>query len=133
MAEAADIPAWIALFFGLYSLAASVGELHRPGSWAAMLDDVATMAGLRFLAGIACIAIGAAVYLTSPWRPDDWLAIVVTVMGGAMVIEGAVFLAFGEQFIRLSRRMLGPPPNRGWAGFSAILGIALIAAALSRF
>lgn len=132
MADGTDIPAWIALFFGVYALAAAIGELHRPGNWSAMFDDFAAHAALRFLAGIACIAIGAAVYLASPWQPDDWLAVVVTVMGGGMVIEGAAFLAFGATVTALARSMLGTPPNRGWAGFSAIMGIALIAVALSR-
>jgi hypothetical protein len=39
MAEAADIPAWIALFLGLYSLAAAAGEFRSPGGWAAMLME----------------------------------------------------------------------------------------------
>ncbi|WP_421993090.1 hypothetical protein [Qipengyuania sp.] len=33
MADAIDIPAWIALFFGLYALSAAIGELRMPGGW----------------------------------------------------------------------------------------------------
>ncbi|MDG2004105.1 MAG: hypothetical protein P8J20_12320 [Novosphingobium sp.] len=131
MADAQDIPAWIALFMGVYALAASIGELVRPGSWEKMLSDFRDDSGLRFLTGIVLIALGAAIYLVSPWRPDDWLAILVTVMGGGMVAEGAIFLAFGEPFIRAAKVMMGWA-NRGWALFSAVMGIALIAVALTR-
>jgi len=131
MAAGSDIPAWIALFFGLYALAAAIGELVRPGFWAAMLDELAASPGQRFLAGIACIAIGGAVYLTSPWRPDDWLAVLVTVMGGGMAIEGAIILAVGEPFTKLARSMLGRYA-RPWAVFSALFGLALMAVALAR-
>src|SRR5690606_26542484 len=102
MTETFDIPAWIILFLGLYALAAGVGELGAPGGWAAMLDEFEEQAGLRFVTGFVALALGAAVYLANPWRPDDWLAILVSVVGGVMVIEGALLLASGDRFIRFS-------------------------------
>ncbi len=131
MADAPDIPAWIALFFGVYALSAAIGEFTQPGYWAKMMGNFVSNAGLRFLAGVVCIAIGAAVYLVSPWRPDDWLAIVVTIMGGGMVVEGAIFLAFGERFMLFWRGVLGET-SRGWAAFAGVFAIALIAVSLVR-
>ena len=131
MAETADIPAWIALFMGLYSLAAAIGELRRPGTWRAMLGEAASQTGLRFLTGLFCIALGSAIYLANPWRPDDWLAVLVTVMGAGMVLEGMVILAFGEGFLQLAQRVVGHA-WRGWAWLSALLGVALIGVALVR-
>ncbi len=131
MAHGTDIPAWIALFVGIYAFAASIGEFTRPGSWAKMLDDFENQPGLRFMSGVFLIGLGAAVYLVSPWNPGDWLAILVTIMGGGMVFEGAMFLAFGEQFTRMSKAMLGSA-TRVWALFSAAIGIALIVVALGR-
>jgi len=131
MAETPDIPAWIALFLGVYALSAAIGEFTQPGSWAKMMGSFVSNAGLRFLAGVTCIAIGAAVYLVSPWRPDDWLAIVITIMGGGMVAEGALFLAVGERFFTFWRGVLGQT-SRGWAAFAGGLGIALIAVSLMR-
>jgi len=131
MADGTDIQAWIALFFGIYALCAAIGEFTQPGTWAKMLGSFVSNAGLRFLAGIVCMAIGAAVYLASPWRPDDWLAIVVTVIGGGLVAEGAMILAFGEPFFTFSRGLLGRM-TRIWAALSALSGIALIIVALVR-
>lgn len=132
MAETNDISAWITLFFGLYSFAASIGEWRTPGMWASMLEDFEDQPGLRFLTGFFLLSLGAAVYMVNPWRPDDWLSILVTVLGGVMALEGAVILALGDRFLTFARWMIGKA-NRFWAAFSAILGLALIVIAATRF
>lgn len=131
MAEVSQIPAWVALFAGLYALGASIGELRVPGSWVAMLDDFENRSGLQFLTGIVLIGLGAAIYLANPWNPSDWLAVVVTVLGGGMALEGVIMLGFGKPYMHFARKLLGQA-SRGWAILSAILGIALIAVALMR-
>ena len=103
MADATDIPAWIALFLGLYSLAAAVGEFRAPGGWAAMLLDFERSPASRFLTGMFCIALGAAIYLVTPWRPGDWLSIAVSVIGGICAAEGMLILAAGDRFLLLAR------------------------------
>jgi hypothetical protein len=131
MAEAADIPAWIALFLGLYSLAAAAGEFRSPGGWAAMLMDFERSPASRFLTGMFCIALGAAIYLVTPWRPEDWLSIAVAVIGGICVAEGLLILAAGDRFLLFARRLIMAAPGF-WAGFSALFGIGAILVALSR-
>ncbi len=132
MTETADIPAWIALFMGLYALGASIGELRSPGSWAAMLEEFEQHEGLRFLTGIVVLALGATIYLVNPWNPADWLSILVTVMGGGMALEGFVILAFGRPFLHFASALIGVV-NRGWAIIAGVLGLALICVALLRF
>jgi hypothetical protein len=119
MADGIDIPAWIALFIGLYSASAAIGELRHPGGWVGMV------------AHFERLGLGAAIYLVSPWRPGDWLAVLVTVIGGGMVVEGALILAFGDNFLAFARRLMGAA-NRLWAGLSLLLGAALIVVALLR-
>ena len=131
MAEAQDLPAWILLFVGLYSLAAAVGELRLPGTWAKMLADFERGPGLRFVTGFFVLSLGAAVYLVNPWRPDDWMAVAVSVLGGLMVAEGALILAMGDRVLGFARALIGRA-GTAWAGFSAVLGVALIVAAMSR-
>ena len=131
MADGIDIPAWIALFIGLYSASAAIGELRHPGGWVGMVAHFERDLGLRFLTGIVCLGLGAAIYLVSPWRPGDWLAVLVTVIGGGMVVEGALILAFGDNFLAFARRLMGAA-YRLWAVLSLLLGAALIVAALLR-
>lgn len=131
MVEAADTPAWIAMFLGLYALAAGIGEWRAPGGWVAMVADFERSAALRFLTGIVCIAVGAAIWLATSWRSDDWLEIVVAILGAWIVIEGVLFLALGNALTGWARRLMNPA-SRMWAGFSLVLGAALLAVALLR-
>lgn len=132
MAETADIPAWIILFVGLYSLSAAIGEWRSPGSWAAMLGDFERSPGLRFVTGLVVLSLGAVIYTLNPWRPDDWLSVVVTVLGGLMTLEGALILAMGDRVLGFSRWLIGRS-SRAWAAVSALLGVAMIVVATLRF
>ena len=126
-----DVPAWIAFFLGLYSLAAAVGEWRTPGTWAAMLRDFETSPGLRFLTGLTCMALGAAIYLACPWREGDWLAITINVLGGLCVVEGMAILAAGDRFMGFAQKLMGKASGV-LTGFAALVGAALVLAALSR-
>jgi len=131
MAASADIPAWIALFLGLYSLAAAVGEFRSPGGWTVMLADFERSAGLRFLTGLLCVVLGAAIYLVTPWRPDDWLSIAVSALGGLCAAEGLLILAAGDRYLVLARKLIGHAGGF-WAGLAALFGVAAIIVALAR-
>lgn len=131
MVDEGAISAWIMLFFGIYAVAASIGEFRQPGFWRSMIDDFERTPSLRFLTGIFCIVMGAAVYLTNPWVPGDWLSMIVTVLGGWVVVEGVLFLAFGDKFIRLSAIMMGGG-MRLWAAFGGFMGLAMVVYAVMR-
>ena len=131
MAANANIAAWIALFLGLYSLAAGIGELRSPNAWSTMLKELERSPALRFLTGLVALALGATIYLANPWRPDDWLAISVSALGGVAVTEGLLMLAAGDRFVQLGRTLIGRA-GRAWAGFAVLLGLAAIIAGLSR-
>lgn len=132
MAQAQDITSWITLFFGLYALGAAVGELRSPGSWAAMLEGFENNEALRFLTGFVVLALGAAIYLVNPWRSDDWLAVAVTIMGAAFVVEGMVILGFGRPYLHLASRVFGKV-DTVWALIALVLGIVLVCVAMLRF
>ena len=131
MAETSQIPAWIALFLGLYWLAAGAGELRGPNGWWMMLKEFERSPALRFVTGFVTLAFGATVYLVTPWRPDDWLSIAVSVIGGIHVALGLLILASGERFLQAARALIGRS-GRLWGGVGAIAGIALVGLALSR-
>jgi hypothetical protein len=131
VAEPSQISAWIALFFGLYLFAAGAGELRSPNTWWAMLTELERSPGLRFLTGLAALALGATIYLVNPWRPGDWLSVAVSVLGGLGVAKGILVLASGDRFLRLARSVLGRA-GRAWAGFAALAGLALTIVAMLR-
>lgn len=131
MTDPTNIPAWIALFLGLYSLAAGVGELRNPGMWQKMAEDFASSGAVVFLTGIMCIGFGGAIYLASPWQQGDWLSIMISLVGGFMVAEGAVLIAMGDRLISIWKRFLGAKTGV-WAGLAALIGAGLIFVALSR-
>lgn len=131
MAEGSQVTAWIALFVGLYALAAGVGELRNPNTWWMMLKEFERGPALRFVTGLVTLALGAAIYLVNPWVPSDWLSVAVSVVGGIAVAEGLLILAAGERFLHFGRALIG----RGgglWAGFAVLFGAAAVLAALSR-
>lgn len=131
MATADTIPAWITLFLGIYAFAAAMGELRMPGTWKGMLHDLEQSPGMRFVVGILTLSLGATIYLVTPWRPDDWLFVAIAALGGLMTVEGILFLAAGERFVTLARRMFAGA-SEVWAGASAVLGAGFIFVALSR-
>ena len=126
------VPTWIALLFAVYIVGASTGELVKSGSWAAMVDSFEKSPSTAFLTGIVLIAIGGAIYLvTPPWSQNDWLGILVKVMGGGMVLEGFAALAFTSSLMTFSRAIIGRA-SRLWALVSLVAGLALAAVALNR-
>ena len=131
MANTADIPAWIALFLGLYALAAAVGEFRNPGGWATMLGEIEASRALTFIIGIICLALGAAIYLVSPLRLNDWLSVVISAIGGLCVVEGLVFLAAPDRMLAFARKLLAKTGSI-YSGFAALFGAAFIFTALSR-
>jgi hypothetical protein len=131
MIENTDVPAWIAFFLGLYALASGFGEIRHPGGWAAMIADFERSPAARFVTGLTCLAVGAAIYLASPWRAGDWLAIAVNILGGVAVAEGVLILAAGDRFAALARRLFGDALGT-WAAFSVLFGFAAIVAAVMR-
>jgi hypothetical protein len=96
-----------------------------------MFDDFSGTPSLRFLTGIICLVMGAAIYLANPWDPADWMSVVVTVIGGWIVIEGLAFLAFGDRFIPIVATVLGSN-QRFWAVIACVLGVVIIALPLMR-
>jgi hypothetical protein len=131
MASNSDISAWIALFIGLYALAAGMGELRNANSWWAMLKEFERGPALRTVTGLVALTVGAAIYLVNPWVPGDWLSIAVSVIGGIAVAEGLLMLAAGERFLHLGRMLLGHW-GRAWAVLSVSIGVVAVLAALLR-
>lgn len=131
MGNAGNITGWITFFIGLYALAAGIGELRRPGFWAKMVQETRNSRALQFLTGMFTLLLGATIYLVNPWDSGDLLSILITVLGAWIFIEGALILAVGDWFLNFASKLMGAA-SRLWAGFSIIIGLAAIFAALVR-
>ncbi len=131
MAQASDMSAWIALFLGLAIMAVSVAELRAPGGWMKLVEELEASFALRFVTGFFTVMFGAIVYLANPWDGGDWLSVLVTVIGGIGVAKGLMILAAPDRIMGLGRRILGTRSTL-IAGIDALLGAALLFAALSR-
>ena len=128
----ADATAWTSLLLGLFLFASAIGELRRPGTWRAMLQEVEQSSALQLTLGIIELALGAAVYLANPWNPQDWLAAFMTIIGGLMIIEAVIFLAIADLYLRFWLPRIGTN-WRGWAVVSFLIGLWLAIAGLHRF
>ncbi len=131
MGNTGNITGWITFFIGLYVLAAGVGEFRRPGFWEQMVRELRASNALQFLTGFILLVLGAVIYLVNPYNPADWLAILITVTGAWIFIEGILIFAFGDWFLKFAGKMMGSG-SRVWAGLSAAVGVAAIFVALVR-
>ena len=127
-----DVPAWIVLLTGVYSMAAAIGEFRSPGMWMKMFNDLADAPGLRFVSGIMLIAMGGAIYLVGPWDSSDWMLVVAKFLGVWMIVEGALFIAFGDAFLNFARRLMGAA-EKLWVAIAFLIGVGLTVAAALRF
>ncbi|MFA7585680.1 MAG: hypothetical protein WCY11_05715 [Novosphingobium sp.] len=133
MPEGYDATAWSAMLLGLAALFAGIGALRKPGIWRTMLDEIERSPALQFVCGILELLIGSLVYLANPWLPSsDLLACAIKAMGGFMMIEALAILGFCDIYTQFWLRSL-THMHRGWASFTAVLGVLLLAASALRF
>jgi hypothetical protein len=131
MDQPLDLSSVTALFAGLVLLASGAGELRAPGGWRAILGDLETAPGLRFVAALVSTVAGAMIYLASGWRAGGALPLALAILGAALAMAGLALLAAGDRLLRPAPRLL--ERGRGAvAGAVALAGLALIAGALAR-
>lgn len=131
MDPAIDTTGFLLLAFALYAIGAGLGEFRSPGMWLKLVGELEQGAALRLITGIMCLAIGTPLYLYGSWASGDWAVWLIKFLGGWMIVEGFIFLAFGEWLLALSRRMMGAA-TRAYALFSILLGLVLGWFALAR-
>lgn len=113
---------------GLYMIVIGISGLVAPQRWRAMMDDLERSPGLVMAMGFPVFAAGAALVLIhSIWR--DPLSVVVTLIGYAALIEGALLLAVPGPLLKVGRWSLHF--TRVWAAVSIALGILLFLAGLT--
>jgi len=101
-----DETGWLAVFLGLALIGAGAGEWRHPGGWRRALGEIDSSPALRLLAGMLALAIGAALYLSAPWRSGGWLELVLALCAAIAIVEGLLLLAAGDRFTAIATRLL---------------------------
>jgi len=126
-----DATAWAAMLLGAFSLAAAIGALRKPGQWQTMVREIEQSPALQLLCGMVELIFGAAVYLANPWIPADILTCIMKAIGGIMMIEALVVLAFSDLYFLFWLRNLAHM-QRAWVVVTLVFGLALTVAGLMR-
>ena len=71
------------------------------------------------------------VYLANPWAPQDWLASLMKILGGLMMLEALVTLAVGDLYLSFWLKHVGEA-LRAWAVVILLVGVALTIAGIHR-
>jgi uncharacterized protein YjeT (DUF2065 family) len=129
---AMDYTGWSAVLLGLYTLFAGIGALRNPRAWQTMIEEVNRSPALQLLCGLLELLVGALVYLANPWVPADLLSCVMKAMGGVMMLEALVLVAFCDIYSQFWVKNL-THMYRGWAMLTVALGLALTVAGGFRF
>jgi hypothetical protein len=126
-----DATAWAAMLLGVFTLAAAVGALRKPGVWQTMVSEIEQSPALQLLCGLVELLLGAAIYLANPWVPADILTCIMKAIGGLMMIEALIVVAFSDLYFHFWLRNLAHM-HRAWVTVTLICGLALTTAGLAR-
>jgi uncharacterized protein YjeT (DUF2065 family) len=122
-----DATGWSGFLLGLAALAAGTGALRKPGIWRTMVDEVDKSPALQFVCGMLELVVGSSVYLVNPMSGSDVLASALRILGGFMMAEALVIVAFVDIYSQFWLRNLANM-QRGWAIFTLLVGLVLVLA-----
>ncbi len=118
----------LAVFIGLYMVAAGIGFLTGRGSYATLIDELRDNTALGYVTGAFVFALGAAmVAVHNLWTGP--LAIVVSLIGWGALIEGVLMLAIRRTFLGLVKVVPLTPATMVPFGIAAIVLGAVLAIA----
>lgn len=131
MASTIGLTQYLALLIGVYLIAASLGFLRLPETVDETLKGLKGDRVLGLLIGVMTLTIGGAVIgLHNRW--DGGLAVIVTLIGWAILIKGLLLLAFRDFFLEIVAELrLSHPVVRVISALCVIAGGLLIIAAFA--
>jgi len=127
MPHTIDATGWSGFLLGLAALASGIGALRKPGIWRTMIEEVERSPALQFVCGMLELLVGGIVYLANPLSSADVLASAIRILGGFMMAEALVILAFVDIYTQFWLRSLANM-HRGWATFTVLIGVILTVA-----
>ncbi len=128
MIETLSVTQILAVFIGLYMVAAGIGFLTGRGSYASLIDELRDNTALGYVTGAFVFALGAAmVAVHNLWTGP--LAIVVSLVGWGALIEGVLMLAIRRTFLGLVKVVPLTPATLVPCGIAAVVFGAVLAIA----
>ncbi len=113
---------------GLYMILIGLSGLAAPQRWRALMDELTASPALQMIMGVMVFVIGVTLAMIHSHLTDP-LAIIVTLVGWAALLEGALLIAVPGPMLRIGAWSL--QYTRVWAIVSLILGILLALAGLT--
>jgi len=113
---------------GLFALVAGLAMFVAPGRMAAIVDDMERSAAATYIYGAALYVVGVAILIPHHVTYDP-LALIVTLFGVAMLVEGLVMVAAPRFLFSLARSLMAA--SRLWAIVSIVAGLLLFLAGLT--
>ncbi len=98
MASVLGISETLGLFIGLYLIAGGVALIREPDLYRQILVMLRENAAVGFLTGLFAFVIGAAVVALHN-ASDSALAVFVSLIGWAALVEGLALIAFRREFV----------------------------------
>ncbi|MBI1234104.1 MAG: hypothetical protein GC208_06335 [Alphaproteobacteria bacterium] len=125
----AGMTAVFAFFFGLFMVAAGIGLVLDPKLYDRFPEELRNSGLLGYIAAIVVFTIGAfTIALHNDW--SSWLAVLVSLIGWAALIEGVLMLAVRRGFAAIIARInYTPLLLRSLGIFTVGLGILYLAGA----
>jgi hypothetical protein len=121
----------IAALYGLYLVAAGVGLMREPGLADRIMRAMIDQPVLGFLTGIMTLALGGTIVAVH----NQWtgvVAVIVSLLGWAALIEGIAMLAIPGPFIEFFARMnFTPGFVRAVSAVAILCGAALLLVTLT--
>ena len=108
MTTAIPLTLHLLVLIGVYELAAGIAGLTGKLDWTALIDEFERSPGLTFVTGFMTFVVGAAINLAHHHWTDP-LAIIVSLIGWVVLIEGVMLMVCPAPLLRFSRRLVGNP------------------------
>ena len=100
MVETLSVTQILAVFIGLYMVAAGVGLLTDKNAYATVIDDLRENPTLGYVTSVLVFVLGAAIVsVHNLWT--DPLAVAVSLVGWGALVEGVLMLAIRRPFLSL--------------------------------
>lgn len=125
----AGTTAVFAFFFGLYMVAGGLGLIIDPNLYARVPQELRENGFAGYIAAVVVFTIGAfTIALHNDW--SGWLAVLVSLVGWAALIEGMLMLAVRRSFAAMVAKIpMTPVLLRSFGVFAIGFGILFLAGA----